>query len=72
MLDSVAEEEGALCYQGRLHLGGAADFAHVSVAGGVGASKGTVLCVGLCSVSICIFKMLCGDTQEMETWQRGW
>lgn len=50
MLDSVAEEDGTLCYQGRLQLGGAADFVHVNAAGGcVGASKGTVLC-SCCSV----------------------
>lgn len=50
MLASVAKKEGTLCYQGRLQLGGAADFVRVSAASGcVGASKGTVLC-SCCSV----------------------
>lgn len=50
MLASVAKREGTLCYQGRLQLGGAADFVRVSAASGcVGASKGTVLC-SCCSV----------------------
>lgn len=53
MLDSVAEEEGTLCYQGRLLLGGAADFVHMSATDGcVRASKGTLLC--LCCSVFCV------------------